>query len=500
MRAGTEITVGPEFPEGLRWLNTDEPLRLSELHGKVVLLNFWTSCCIHCTHVISDLNRLAAEHAPELVVIGVHAPKCGAERDLRQLRAAVMREGIEYPVVADRDMRIWQAYGIEAWPTSVLLDSRGRVIARLEGEGILRRLSERIEGMIYASSRSGGMDHEMLACQQRAGRGARDGLYFPAGITADEGTERLFISDSGANRIVVADFGGEVVEVIGSGEPGFDDGGIEQSSFNHPQGLELDGNVLYVADRDNHAIRIVDLSEWRVNRIAGTGEPAPALMEDGPGLSLSLNSPWDLQVIHHRLYVTMAGAHQIWRQDLRSGDMEAYAGGGSSGLLDGTRGKSMLCQPGGLAHDGVRLFFTDAGSSAIRWVYLPPAVQLSTWVGQGILEYGDRDGPGRQALLQHPLGLTHHVGQLYVTDTLNNKIKRLNPRIARIDTLLGTGEAGHEDGERATLNQPQDLCYADGRLWIADTNNHAIRVAPIGGGPVTTLRLHPEERLRLESC
>ncbi|MBD3292689.1 MAG: redoxin domain-containing protein [Armatimonadia bacterium] len=500
MRRRTEVVDAPDFPEGLQWLNTDGPLTLDDLRGKAVLLSFWTSCCIHCAHVVPELNHLAREFAPELVVIGVHAPKCTGERDPEQTRLAVQRSGIEYPVVNDREMRIWQSYGIRAWPTTVLLNPAHRVAERVQGEAVVRRLGDAIGDMIRDASRSGGMSHEPLACRTPDTATGGSGLVFPAGITADERTGRLFIADTGANRIVVADFGGEVLEVVGTGHPGLDEGRFEDATFSRPRGVTLDGSVLYVADSGNHAIRSVDFDSRRVTRVAGTGEAAPALMRQGPARGALLNSPWDVEVVHHRLYVTMAGAHQIWRLDLHSGEMEAYAGGGSAGFQDGTRGTSMLCQPSGLTHDGVRLFFTDAGSSSIRWVYLPPAVQLSTWVGKGVFEYGDRDGPGRQALLQNPLGLIHHIGSLYVADSFNNKIKRLNPRLARLDTILGTGEAGFEDGERATLNQPHDLTCADERLWIADTNNHAIRVAPVGGGPVSTLELYPEERLQIEGC
>jgi hypothetical protein len=432
---------------------------------------------------------MVERHGPELVVIGVHAAKCSAERDAAQLRTAVQRHGIAYPVVNDRDMEIWRRYQIEAWPTSILIDTSGRITERVRGEGVRERLDERIATNIRDSSRSGGMRHDPLAMRiDDRDRGDED-LSFPGAILADERSRRLFISDTNANRIVVADFEGNILQTAGSGEPGLDDGNLTDATFNHPQGLVLDGNVLYVADRRNHCVRSVDLANDRVRRTAGTGDPAPAMMEGGPGMQTELNSPWDLTMVHHRLYITMAGANQLWRQDVRSGELEPYAGANSPGLVNGSRAKAQLAQPSAITHDGMRLFFTDAGSSAVRWVYLPPGVQLGTWVGRGIFEYGDRDGPGQDALLQYPLGLDHHGGNLYIADTYNNKIKLLNPRTTRVTTLLGTGEPGHEDGATPIFNEPRDLSVADDRIWIADTNNHAIRVAPVDGGPVSTLQL-----------
>lgn len=496
MRRRTDRLEPLEFPTDVQWLNVEKPLSLRDLRKKVVLLNFWTSACINCMHVIPDLKRLMRNHAPELVVIGVHSPRFAAERDTAQLRLAVRRHEIDYPVINDRDMRIWQACEVDAWPTSLLIDPRGRIVSRLKGEGVFAKSDETIFTLIRDAARSGDISHEPIALSPERERRAPAGLTFPAGILADERSRRLFISDSGANRVVVTSLDGEVSEVIGGRAPGLDDGSFEDATFHRPQGTALDGNVLYVADTGNHAIRRIDFSQRTVRTIAGTGHPARALMETGDARGMALKSPWDVTVIHHRLYITMAGAHQIWRLDLRSGEMEAYAGAGSAGLLDGTRGHSLLAQPSGLATDDIRLFFTDVGTSAIRWVYLPPSLQLGTWVGQGVFEYGDRDGRGRDALLQYPLGLTHHLGDLYVADTYNHKIKRFNPRLARVDTLAGTGEPGPEDGESATFNEPRALDSADGRLWIADTNNHRVRVLSLDGGPVSTLILHPDELLR----
>ncbi len=483
----------PEFPEDLEWLNVEQPLRLRDVSGKVILLNFWTSCCVNCMHVIPDLNQLLSKYEPELVVIGVHAPRCAAEREIEQLRAAVMRHEIAYPVVNDRDMRIWRAWEVDAWPTSILIGPFGRIIRRQKGEGVLRGMDETIRGAIQSAARSGGLNRARVVGDV-AKPPSQSELSFPAGILADDRSDRLFISDTNANRIIATDFDGNVLEVVGTGRSGFEDGAFEEAAFNHPQGAAIDGNILYVADTGNHSIRRVDFNDRVVRTIAGTGRPAPALMEAGDATTTSLQSPWDVEVVHHRLYIAMAGAHQIWRMDLHSGALEAYAGGGSSGFTDGSRGTALLAQPSGLTSDGVRLFFTDAGASAIRWVYLPPALQLGTLVGQGIFEYGDRDGPGKEALLQFPLGLEHHVGELYVADTYNHRIKHLNARVSRIETLLGAGKPGFEDGDEATFNEPRDLSCGDGRLWIADTNNHAIRVAPLTGGPVSTLQLNFGER------
>ena len=495
MRRVTRTMDLPKFPEDLEWLNTERPLKLADLSGKAVLLNFFTSCCINCTHVVADLKRLHARYAPELLVIGVHSPKLSAEREANAVRDAILRLGIDYAVVNDRDMRIWKQHEVRAWPTTMLVAPHGRIIETRVGEGIFDALDGTIGAVLSGAIRTGDVDHAPLPLRAEGEQAPAQPLSFPGSVLADESSERLFISDTGNNRVIIADLDGTVLDVVGRGSAGREDGAFDRATFRSPRGLALDGSMLYVADQGNHSIRRLDLDLRVVQRIAGTGHQAPALVEPGSALKTDLNSPWDLQLIHHRLYMTMAGAHQIWRLDLQAEALEAYAGGSVAGLVDGTRLDCLLAQPSGLTSDGVRLFLTDAASSALRWVYLPPGRQLGTWIGRGLFQYGDVDGKAGDALLQHPIGLTHHDGLIYVADTHNNKVKVFNPRPARILTLFGTGERGHRDGEPGALNGPSDVSCVGGRMWIADTNNHAIRVASINGGAMETLELHPAERL-----
>ncbi|HEX2869201.1 MAG TPA: thioredoxin-like domain-containing protein [Ignavibacteriales bacterium] len=126
----------PEFPDGLDWLNVDHPIKLSDLRGKVVLLDFWTFCCINCMHIIPDLKKLEAKYPGELAVIGVHSAKFLSEQETGNIRQAILRYDIEHPVVNDKDFKIWTSYGANAWPTVVLIDPRGDVVGHHSGEGV----------------------------------------------------------------------------------------------------------------------------------------------------------------------------------------------------------------------------------------------------------------------------------------------------------------------------------------------------------------------------
>ncbi len=485
----------PEFPPGVQWLNTDRPLSLGQLRGKVVLLDFWTYCCINCMHVLPDLKRLEHEYPDELVVIGVHSAKFEAERDVGNIRSAILRYEIEHPVVNDRDMRIWDDYAARAWPTAVLIDTEGKIVARRSGEGVFDAFDQVIAEIIEDAARAGLLNREPLELRREREATVTGALSFPGKVLADGESGRLLIADSNHNRVVVTTLDGEVVDVAGSGAIGFDDGAFDEATFNHPQGMALDGHALYVADTVNHAIRRLDLQARTVATVAGTGRRATAIDRTGTGTGMDLSSPWDLEIESNSLFIAMAGSHQIWRMDLHTWALELYAGSGAEDLADGPLRQATLAQPSGLTSDGLRLFFADSESSSIRYADLPPDAYVRTVVGTGLFDFGDSDGLGADARLQHPLAVVHHGGDLYVADTYNNRIKRVNPRTRRVETLLGTGEAGLRDGDPAQFKEPGGISYADGRLFIADTNNHAIRVAPVEGGPVETLQLHPLDRL-----
>jgi sugar lactone lactonase YvrE len=438
--------------------------------------------------VLPQLRRLERAWERELVVVGVHSPKFAAERETEALRQAVLRLAVDHPVVNDRDFRIWQAYAVRAWPTLMFIDPEGRVIGRHEGEFPYEPFDRLVRSMVEEFDALGLLDRRPL--ERAPARPADESpLCFPGKVAADA-SGRLAVSDTGHHRVVLADHDGTVVRVVGCGAPGLEDGPAERARFTRPQGLALAGGTLYVADTGNHALRRVDLATGRVTTVAGTGARLAGARAGGPPLGTALASPWDLAVVDGILYVAMAGTHQVWAMPLAGGDIKPHAGTGREALEDGPRLAASLNQPSGLATDGARLFVADSEASAVRVVELGPDGRVRTIVGEGLFEFGDRDGVGPHAVrLQHPLGVAWHDGLLYVADTYNHKVKRLDPATGECRTLLGTGEPGHRDGPaaRARLHEPGGLAVAGGRLYIADTNNHAVRVADLARGVVETL-------------
>lgn len=489
----------PDFPEGMQWLNTDKPISLRDLRGKVVILDFWTYCCINCIHVIPDLKKLEKKYPNELVVIGVHSAKFNGERDTDNIRQAVLRYEIEHPVVNDWQMEIWQQYSVRAWPTLMLIDPAGKVVGYVSGEGIYEPFDKLISKLIQQFDARGQIDRRPFKLKLERNSVPASMLAFPGKVLADEKSRQLFIADSNHNRIVVLSLDdNEVKEVIGTGEIGMTDGAFESATFNHPQGMALDGRTLYVADTENHAIRAIDFDKRTVVTIAGTGKQASRIDQlGGQGKQTELNSPWDLVLHEGMLYIAMAGPHQLWKMNPKTGGVVPYAGSGRENIIDGPLDSAALAQPSGITSDGSKLYFADSEVSAIRSADLDPKGNVETIVGKGLFEFGDRDGKAGEVRLQHPLGVVYHEGSLYVADTYNNKIKRISPKDLSSQTFVGTGEEGLDDGGRATFDEPAGVSVAFGKLYIADTNNHAIRVADLKTKRVETLQIKGLEKLRL---
>ncbi len=486
------VVRAPDFPVGLEWLNVDRPLSLKDLRGKLVILDFWTFCCINCQHVLPQLRQLEERFPEELVVIGVHCGKFHAEAETYNVRQAVMRHDVRHPVVNDPKYLLWRAYTVRAWPTIVLIDPEGRVLGSMSGEFDANAIGSLLEQIIADCDKKGLLNRSPLELTLERRKLIETTLRYPGKVLADPAGRRLFVTDTDHHRIVV--FGldnGRVRHVFGSGEPGLTDGTAARARFHSPQGMALRGDSLYVADTENHAIRRLSLDGRTVQTVAGTGEQSTPLPEAGPARATRLNSPWDLEWVGDTLYVAMAGSHQVWAYHPQGGVISHVAGDGREALKDGPRLNARLAQPSGLAWDGERLWIADSETSSLRTVGLEEGGEVRTWIGQGLFEFGDVDGDRATARLQHVLDVAAGNGRIYVADAYNNRLKVLDPRTGQIRTLSGSGEPGFEDGfaGEACFWEPGGISFAGDRLYVADTNNHVIRSVELPSGRVETLDL-----------
>jgi len=485
--------VADPLDGGGDWINAAAPIRLRDLRGKIVLLDFWTFCCINCHHVIADLTKLEEKYKGQLVVIGVHTPKFIAERDTGNVRQKVREYGVKHPVVNDSDQIIWNRLEIQSWPTLMLFDPDGRPVGSVSGEGNYAALDGAISKLID-QFRGKGLNETPFKFFAESEKADTTPLLYPGKVLADAVGNRLFVSDTGHNRVVMTDLQGKKPTLIGSGSTGMTDGAYDKAEFHRPQGMALLGETLYVADTENHAVRAVDLKKKTVTTVAGTGAIAHAVARTHtPGLAhkTALNSPWDLTHTEgsHILYVAMAGPHQIWRFDTEAGQIGPWAGTGVENILDGPIATANFAQPSGITTDGAHLFVADSEVSAVREISLGAGKHLvRSIVGEGLFEFGDEDGQGPAVRLQHCLGVTYGDGKLFIADTYNNKIKVCDPKARTVKTFVGSGARGVKDSP-AEFYQPGGLSLAGNTLFVADTNNHNVRMVDVTTKAVSTLDL-----------
>lgn len=449
----------PELETRHGWVNTEKAYTLKELRGKIVLLDFWTFGCINCQHIIPDLRKLEEEFAEELVIIGVHSAKFKAEGENRKIQEAILKFGIDHPVINDADYKLWDAYAVRAWPTVVLISPEGKVIGQHAGEGIYKVAKPYISQLIgeYGSR----IKREKFSFQQQGPSQADSLLRFPSKLLAGKDEKTIWCCDSGHNRILQLDTGGRILTVIGSGRQGFTDGSFDQCEFYEPHGLALHEDQLYIADTKNNALRVADLRTKTLSTLAGTGELDYYFFNDRWDEPVLPNSPWDLLVHDNTLYIASAGNHQILQMDLQEKVVKRFAGTGREALANGSLREAAFNQPSGLCFMDNTLFVADAEASAVRAVDLQAGI-VYTPLGKGLFDFGDAEGDVEDALLQHNMGITAHKNMLYIADTYNGKIKELDLRKERVKTIL------------AGLNEPNDLIFIQNQLWVSDTNNHRL--------------------------
>ncbi|GAA2851086.1 NHL domain-containing thioredoxin family protein [Paenarthrobacter ilicis] len=512
----TQLRVRASELEGRGWLNTGgKSLDLESLRGKIVLLDFWTFCCINCLHVLDELRPLEEKYSDVLVTVGVHSPKFEHEADPVALASAVERYEIHHPVLDDPELATWKAYTARAWPTLVVVDPEGYIVAHLSGEGHADGLAVLLEELVAEHEAKGTLHRgngPYVAPEPTSGT-----LRFPGKATQLANGNYLVV-DSGHHRLVELRPDLETVErVIGSGTKGYLDGQAEIAQFNEPQGVALLpseiawklGYDAVVADTVNHRLRGVTLSSGYVQTVAGNGvqrllDVGPARVTDsgagtwsehldggpadfeaasselgalGLGSEVSLSSPWDVVWSEklQKVVVAMAGTHQIFAFDPLTNVVSVLAGSGLEGLLDGKAGEAWFAQSSGLAVDGEdNIWVADSETSSLRRLLVTDSgVTVETAVGKGLFDFGFRDGEATEARLQHPLGVTVLPdNSVAVADTYNGAVRRYDPATKTVSTLA------------RGLAEPSDVVVvqvegSDPLLVVVESNKHQLVLVPI---------------------
>jgi thiol-disulfide isomerase/thioredoxin len=448
------------------WLNTGgKELTLADLRGSIVILDFWTFCCVNCLHVLDELRELEEKHRDTVVIVGVHSPKFVHEADHRAVVDAVERYGVHHPVLDDPALATWKQYAVRAWPTLTVIDPEGYVVAQHSGEGHAHALETLISELETVHAEKGTL---------RRG----DGPYVPPEPVATDlrfpgkavrlPSGGFLVSDTTRHQLVELEPDAETVvrRIGGSG------------TFNEPQGLALlpDGRVV-VADTVNHSLKTYDPATGGIETVAGTGrqwwQGSPTA---GAAREVDLSSPWDVAWWGGKVWIAMAGVHQLWTYDPAAGTVEVAAGTTNEGLVDGPAAEAWFAQPSGLAATEDRLWVADSETSALR--YVDRDLTVHTAVGTGLFDFGHRDGAAGQALLQHPLGVTALPdGSVAVSDTYNHALRRYDPATGEVTTLA------------TDLREPSDAVLDGEEIVVVESARHRL----------TRLRL-PEEAVRVDAA
>ena len=508
----THLRVRASELVGRNWLNTGgKSLDLESLRGKIVLLDFWTFCCINCLHVLDELRPLEQQYSDVLVTVGVHSPKFEHEADPVALAAAVERYEIRHPVLDDPELDTWKAYTARAWPTLVVIDPEGYIVAHLSGEGHADGLAVLIPELIAEHEAKGTLhrgDGPYVAPEPTSGtlRFPGKALFLPdgRGVGSSSAAGSWLVTDTGHHRLVElsTDFQ-TVLATYGSGDKGHADGNAATARFNEPQGLVMlpedvaaeTGYDVVIADSVNHRLRGLSLADGTVSTLAGNG--VQRLLETGPArvdeegaaygarlepdpLQVSLSSPWDVvwSTKLHAVVVAMAGVHQIFSFDPRSGAVSIIAGNGLEGLLDGPAEEAWFAQSSGLAEDADgNIWVADSETSALRKLVIGDggAITVESAVGKGLFDFGFRDGKSSDARLQHPLGVTVLPdGSVAIADTYNGAVRRYDPASGTVSTLA----RGLSEPSDVIVDHTQ-VAGAEPLLVVVEANKHQLVYVPI---------------------
>lgn len=460
-----------ELPKSCIWLNA-VPMALQDHAGRPLVLAFVNGASLWCMQRLAEVAQWQARNPGRLQLLVVQVPRFDFEREPQPALKLLRRHGVTAPVLLDAQWEAWRRFGIEAWPTLLLIDAQGQERERLVGAtgDLERNLNALCEGL------SAPLDEDLRGPRETNAE-PRLPLRFPAGLVAN--AERLYVADTGHHRILECTHSGRVLRQFGVGSADLINGGPDEAAFNRPHGMALDRETLYVADTGNHALRRIHLASGQVDTLCGNGragEPVAGVLAqpwDSP-----LSHPWDIALADNQLHIAMAGDNRIWSYDMGLRSLRWRAGAGALEVRDGGGHLAAFAQPCGVAAVQQVLYVCDALGSAVRSVQLRGDV-VQTLVGQGPWEFGNTDGPRASAHLQYPqaIAMGGESPLLWLADSGNGCLRTLR---------LGGGSLTTVNLPRR-LHGPGALALAAGKVWIAETDAHAILCFDPASGELGTV-------------
>lgn len=479
-------------------------------------------------------------HQKPVLLLGIHSAKFENEKANENVVDAIIRHNISHPVGNDPNLTLWTQMSIACWPTVAILSPTGRLLFVLIGEKSIELYLQFYVDICLEYFRDDVQLEKKTAIMSNvqakplASSTTTNLLNFPSKISVSPKENLIAISNTLNNSILVTNEDGLILHIIGSNDQhvsGFLDGTFGQARFCSPQGVcWLDEDALLVCDTENHAIRLIDIPKKTVETIAGNGTMGDDKVGGQVGRLQALNSPWDITFDrqHRRAYIAMAGSHQVWilvlaidgdtinNTDYSYLSCFCFAGDGNEQKRNNRNPlKASFAQPSGICLGSPRLatiYVADSESSSVRSIDLVKG-EVNTVVGgnpnpMDLFAFGDQDGSGYQAKLQHCIGVAAKLAvaeeegdQIYVVDSYNHKIKCVEAKTKACRSLpLDWSRFAVDDV--AKLNEPNGLCLwrrrEDAHGWVllvADTNHHRILSVQLDTNIVSVFPIRKQEKV-----
>ncbi len=489
------------------WLNVNQAVKPEDLRDRIVLLDFWSYSCVNCVEVLQEIKEMEQQFGSKLTVIGIHSGQFENEKNFSEIRKAVIRNDIDYPVINDSKLRIWNEFEIKGLPSFILIDPHGDIYKKFVGETSIVDVKSAIKKLISKYKYDLNRDSLPIVLEKNNIDG--NVLSSPTKIeyVADFSYKSrhlpaLFIANTSKNSVIATTLSGDVILKIGTNSSGFQDGSFDVASFDSPQGLIYRGGKLYVADTGNHAIREVDFKESKVTTLIGSGQRGDVLSESQivEAKTFELASPTDIEFFptNESMVIANSGTHQILQYNITKDTIRVVAGNGSEGLKDGKFPNSVLAQPTDLAVYNRKLYFLDTMSSSLR--VIDESGEVKTLIGKDINKFGNKNGTKSEALMQHPMGLTVDDTGVYISDSFNHSIKKYDFASATLSTISGNRKSGSSvgNGVYAEFDQPEGIASVLNNFYIADSNNNRIIILNRANMSTSIMNVMPPLKLPKE--
>ncbi len=483
------------------WLNLSNPLTKSDLKNRLIIVKFWNYSCASCIQNINKLKDLRLKHGDNILILAIHSAKFSHENSLSAIKKAIIRYNIDFPVLADTNLKLYHNFAIKSLPTYLIIDPLGKINARYEKASDIDELIEKVNDLaikyrfrvknneIPLSLQKNNIIKTILQSPSRLAYAKKFNFNNKARLV-------LFISDVGNNNISVVSIAGELLYKIGGQRAGYRDGSFNEALFNNPNGLVFYSNKLYVADSGNNAIRVIDFAKKNVKTLIGSGNIGGIINKEIISVdNVKLNNPLDIEFYpdKNNLLIANSGTNQILTYSFKDKTVRNFAGSGEFGLKDGSAFDASLAQTSDLYTYKNEIYFIDSKTSSLRKANKDGVV--TTILGKGVDEFGYKNGIAVNALMQNPTSLTVDDTGIYIVDSFNKMIRRFDFN----DSRLSDYHPFNSNSQNLEFDEPASIISIADRFYVSDSNNNRIISINRANHDIKLFNIIPLQKIKKDS-